>query len=203
MKNTTDESIRKAAEDNLATIISKSSSTAGFRSSLVTTYKNTPIDSVKNASLRLLGRVGGDQALAFVKECLGNPDRKTKMVALGALGNWVDSAGFNLIMETIRTEADLSNRAMAFDAAIKYASNTKDKPEDAWNKIATEAKIEEDQIKLINGLASYSADPWVYAILQNIIKTSDSYAAKGRAEKAINYLDKMKKVQGDTQKKDK
>ncbi|MFN9027811.1 MAG: protein kinase domain-containing protein, partial [Akkermansiaceae bacterium] len=106
LKNTTDEAIRKAAEDNLAAIISKSNSLTLFRNALVTTYKSASLANVKHATLRLLGRVGGDQALAIVKENLNSPDHKTKVVALGALGSWVDRAGFNLLINQVATEPD-------------------------------------------------------------------------------------------------
>lgn len=196
LKNTSDEILRKAAEDNLATIISKSNSLSLFRNDLISTYKSAPLDSVKHATLRLLGRVGGEQALALVKENLKASDQRTKVVALGALGNWVDSAGFDLLITQVATEPDPANRKLAFDAAIKCAATTQDKPEQAWRKIAEQSTTPEDQIKLINGLAAYSADPWVFEIINNIIKTSKDPSVLERAKKAVAYLEKMKKDQG-------
>ena len=196
LKNATDEAIRKAAEDNLATIISKSNSLTLFRNALVTTYKSASLANVKHATLRLLGRVGGDQALAIVKENLNSPDHKTKQVTLGALGSWVDSAGCNLLINQVATEPDATNRKLAYDAAIKCASTTKDKPEEAWKKIAELTTTQEDQIKLINSLASYSADTWVFDIINNIIKTSTHPTAVDRAKKAVIHLENMKKAQG-------
>ncbi|MCE2960813.1 MAG: protein kinase domain-containing protein [Akkermansiaceae bacterium] len=196
LKNTTDEAIRKAAEDNLAAIISKSNSLTLFRNALVTTYKSASLANVKHATLRLLGRVGGDQALAIVKENLNSPDHKTKVVALGALGSWVDRAGFNLLINQVATEPDVTNRKLAYEAAIKCASTTKDKPEEAWKKIAELTTTQEDQIKLINSLASYSADTWVFDIINNIIKTSTHPTAVDRAKKAVIHLENMKKAQG-------
>jgi hypothetical protein len=167
-----------------------------FRNALVTTYKSASLANVKHATLRLLGRVGGDQALAIVKENLNSPDHKTKVVTLGALGSWVDSAGFNLLINQVATEPDATNRKLAYDAAIKCASTTKDKPEEAWKKIAELTTTQEDQIKLINSLASYSADTWVFDIINNIIKTSTHPTAVDRAKKAVIHLENMKKAQG-------
>ncbi len=203
LKNTTDEIMRKAAEDNIASIISRSGSFSLFRGTLITTYKSTPLASVKHATLRLLGRVGGDEALALVKENLKSPDSKTKMVALGALSNWVDSAGFNLLINQISTEADPKDRKLAFDAAIKCAANIKDKPEEAWRKIALQAKTQQDEIDVINALAAYSADPWVFDIINNIAKSSSNPAAVERAKKAIAYLEDMKKAKSENPEKDK
>ncbi|MFN5738887.1 MAG: hypothetical protein ACK47H_09940, partial [Akkermansiaceae bacterium] len=55
---------------------------------------------------------------------------------------------------------------------------------------------QEDQIKLINSLASYSADTWVFDIINNIIKTSTHPTAVDRAKKAVIHLENMKKAQG-------
>ncbi len=203
LKNTTDEIIRKAAEDNIATIISKSGSSTLFRNPLISAYKASAIDAVKHATLRLLGRVGGEQALALVKETLKSPDPKTKMVALGALSNWVDSAGFDLLISQVASEPDPKNRKLAFDAAIKCAAQIKDKPEEAWKKIAEQAKAEQDEIDLINALANYSPDPWVFDIVNNIIKTSANPKAVARAKGAIAHLEKWKKAQGENPVKDK
>lgn len=197
MKNSKDDGMRKAAENNLTNILNKSSSSSLFRTPLVTTYNTSKSDSVRHATLRLLGRIGGDQALDFVKESLKSGDHKTKVAALGALGNWVDSEGFKILIEYISTEANPDNRKLAYNAAIKYAASTEDKPEDAWKKIAEQAKTQEDQISLINALASYSADPWVFEIMNNIVKTSKIPAAVARAKEAIAYLEKMKKNQAE------
>jgi hypothetical protein len=196
LKDTHDESMRKAAENNLAAIIDRSHSASSLRTPLVSTYTSSSNDAVKHSVLRLLGRVGGDQALEFVKQNLKSGDYKTKVAALGALGNWVDNKGFQLLMEYVASETNADNRKLAYSAAIKYATATEDKPEEAWKKIAEQAKSQTDQIDLINALASYSADPWVFDIMNHIVKTSSETAAVTRAEKAIDYLEKMKKAQG-------
>jgi serine/threonine protein kinase len=201
LQNTSNEAIRKAAEDNIGVIIKKSSSKTSFRSALVTTYSSSPTDTVKHAALRLLGYVGGEQALGFVKESLNSSNVKDKMAALGALGNWTDNAGFGILMDYIKTETDLRNRALAFDTAIKYASESETNAEENWKKISEQSKTEEDQQKLITGLANCSPDPWVFAILQDIVKTSDGSVIR-RAEGAINYLEKKKKNQGDDPKEE-
>ncbi len=202
LKESTNDSMRKAAENNLGAIISKSKSSNLFRTSLVSTYTNSQNDEVKHATLRLLARVGGDQALKFVKKGLGSPDRKTKIAALGALGNWVDNGGFKILIEYVATESDPANRELGFDAAVKYAALTKDKPQQAWKQIAEQAKSQEDEMKLINALAGYSADPWVFEIMNHIVTASSNSLAVDRAKKAIAYLEEMKKAQGD-QSKDK
>ncbi|MES2982117.1 MAG: HEAT repeat domain-containing protein, partial [Verrucomicrobiota bacterium] len=203
MKNSKDDSMRKAAENNITAIINKSSSSSLFRTSLVTAYNSSTNDSVKHATLRLLGRVGGDQALDFVRESLKSGDHKTKVAALGALGNWVDSDGFKILIEYIATETNVGNRNLAYNAAIKYAAATEDKPEDAWKKIAEQTKTPNDEIDLINALASYSADPWVFEIMNKIATTSKNPASVDRAKKAITYLEKMKKDQSENPEKDK
>jgi serine/threonine protein kinase/HEAT repeat protein len=196
LKNTTDEAIRKAAEDNLATIISRSKSLTMFRNALLSNYKSAPLATVKQATLRLLGRVGGEQALAIVKENLNSPDKTTKNVAYGALSNWVDSAGFDLLINQIATETNPDNRKTAYSAAINCAKTTKDKPDQAWKKIADLTTTQDDQTILTNALAAYSIDPWVFDILNNIIKTSTHPAAVDRAKKAVMRLEGIKKAQG-------
>jgi serine/threonine protein kinase len=196
LKDTHDEAMRKATENNMATIIGRSHSASSLRTPLLNTYSSSSNDAVKHSVLRLLGRVGGDQALEFVKQNLKSGDYKTKVAALGALGNWVDNKGFQLLMEYVASETNADNRKLAYSAAIKYATATEDKPEEAWKKIAEQAKSQTDQIDLINALASYSADPWVFDIMNHIVKTSSETAAVTRAEKAIDYLEKMKKAQG-------
>ena len=202
LKESTNDPMRKAAENNLEAIISKSKSSNLFRTSLVSTYTNSPNDEVKHATLRLLARVGGDQALEFVKKGLSSPDRKTKITALGALGNWVDNGGFKILIEYVATESDPANRELGFDAAVKYAALTQDKPLEAWKQIAEQSKSQEDEMKLINALAGYSADPWVFEIMNHIVTSSSHTPSVDRAKKAIAYLEKMKKAKGD-QSKDK
>ena len=197
LKESTNDPMRKAAENNLEAIISKSKSSNLLRTSLVSTYTNSPNDEVKHATLRLLARVGGDQALEFVKKGLSSPERKTKIAALGALGNWVDNGGFKILIEYVATESDPANHALGFDAAVKYATLTQDKPQEAWKQIAEQAKSQEDEMKLINALAGYSADPWVFEIMNHIVTTSSHSPSVDRAKKAIAYLEKMKKAKGD------
>ena len=197
LKATDKETVRKAAEDNLATIIKKSASTSSFRSPLITTFTNSPSDPVKQSALRLIGRVGGPQALDLIKQNLKSSDNKAKISAIGALGNWVDQEGFNLLIEHISTETDMIHRTLAFDSAIKYATEATGETQEIWTKIAGQTKIQEDQIKLINGLANISPEPWAFAILENIVKTSDSDTAIDRAERAIDYLEKKKKIQSE------
>ncbi len=199
---TPNEQIRKASEDNIITILKNHKSNDSFRSTLITTHNNSPNDSVKHATLRIIGLVGGDQAIEIIKKNLNSPDTRTKIAALGALGNSTDESGYTMLLDYISGETNLTHRALAFDAAIKYSTETKQNKQAAWTKLVELAKIQEDEIRLINGIANIDPEPWVFAILDKIIKTSKNDASVDRAERAVDYLEKMKAIKGDSGKKE-
>ena len=199
---TPNEQIRKAAEENIITILKKYKANDAFRSALITNHNNSPSDPVKHATLRIIGMVGGDQAMEIIRTNLTNPDIKTKIAALGALGNSSDDSAYTMLIDYLAAETNLSHRGLAFDAAIKYSSETKQNPQAAWEKIAAQAKIQEDEMKLINAIANIDPHPWAFAILENIAKNSANDASVTRAERAIDYLEKKKAVQGGAKKED-
>lgn len=199
---TPNEQIRKATEDNLITILKKHKANDSFRSTLITTHNNSPSDSVKHATLRLIGLVGGDQAIEIIKKNLNNPDVKTKIAALGALGNSTDDSGYTMLLDYIVGETNLTHRALAFDAAVKYCTETKQNPQAAWTKLAELSKIQEDEMRLVNGIANMDPEPWVFAILEKIVKTSANDPVVTRAERAIDYMEKKKAIQGEGKKED-
>jgi serine/threonine protein kinase len=199
---TPNEQIRKATEDNIITILKKHKPNEAFRSALITTHNNSPSDSIKHATLRLIGLVGGDQSIEIIKKNLNNPDIKTKIAALGALGNSTDDTGYTMLIDYISGETNLSHRGLAFDAAVKYCTENKQNPQAAWTKLAELAKIQEDEMRLINGIANLDPHPWAFTILENIAKTSANDPSVNRAERAIDYLEKKKAIQGEGKKED-
>ena len=69
-----------------------------------------------------------------------------------------------------------------------------------WELIAGQTKTQEEQIKLIRGVASSQIPaPWSFGILENIAENSDNDKSIDLAEKAINHLKEVAKTKNPEQ----
>ncbi|MFD2257195.1 protein kinase [Luteolibacter algae] len=196
IKTTSNDLIRKAAEENAATIIEKSSSKNSLAADLISAYGAAENDVIRHSMLRLLGRVGGDFALSFAKENLFSKDMKDNIAAIVALATWSGNEGYKLLIEYLASSPEVQLRDRAYDSAIQYAAASPDKVEQNWTLLSEQTKTQNEQLKLIRGLANVDPAPWAFAILENLTKTADSDKVIDLAQRAIQRLKEVQKTKG-------
>jgi len=196
IQTTDDDLIRKAAEENVATIIDKTSSKSILGQTLLSAYESASNDTIRHSILRLIGRTGGEQALALARDNLDSPDVKNNIAAIVALGSWTGQDGYKLLLKYLSTASDLQLRDRAFKSAFQFTSQSTDNIQENWTLLAEQTKLQEEQLSLIRGLANIPPEPWNFAILQDIVANSDNDAAVDLAERAIIRLKDIQKIQG-------
>jgi hypothetical protein len=188
IQTTEEDLIRKAAEENAARIIEKSGSRSSLAGTLAAAHDAAFNDIIRHSMLRLLGRVGGDQALALARKNLESPTQADNIAAIIALGNWGDAEGFRTLITYLSSGPDLQLRTRAYDSALNFASNATANLEEIWTLLAGQSRTQDEQLKLVRGLANSEPEPWNYALLQNIIDNSEVDPAVDLAERAVIRL---------------
>ena len=201
IKTTKDEMIRKAAEESAGEIIKKTASKAALGKSVLEAYDAATVDALRYSYLRLLGRVGGEASLALAKKRLSSNEVKDKIAALLALGTWADDAGFKELIAFLGTNPDLTLRRRAYESAYDYATQKEGNIEEVWTLLSTESKTQEEQTKIVHGLANVKPDPWAFALLDKIAKTTEFDKVIDLAERAILRLKDTQKNQTGTKNK--
>lgn len=196
IRTTKESRLLKEAEENAARIIGKSSDKTALGSTLFSAYDSTTNDEVRHAMLRLIGRVGGDKALELVRKNLSSEAMKDKVAAIVTLGTWGDKTGYTELIAFLKSGPDLQLRGRAYDSALQNAIAAESDVQEIWTMLASESKTQDEQLKLIRGLANVNPEPWAYAILQNIADNSDSDQAIDLAERAIIRLKDIERTQG-------
>ncbi len=72
--------------------------------------------------LRLLGRVGGKQALAAVRGALHDPNEAVATAAVRALADWPDASPAPDLLKVIQTSDDRTRKALAFRGYVQMAN---------------------------------------------------------------------------------
>lgn len=195
MQTTDDDSVRKAAEGNAAKIIEKSSSKDALAAIVTAAHDTAFNDVVRHSMLRLMAGIGGESALALAKKNLESTEAKDKIAAIVSLGRWASQDGFKTLIDYLASGPELQLRSRAFDSAIEYASNSKENAEENWTLLSEHAKTQEEQLKLVRGVATTTPGPWSFAILDQIIKSSDDDKTIDLAERAVVHLKDVQKTQ--------
>lgn len=196
IRTTKESRLLKESEENAAEIIKDSSAKPALGATLIAAYDSAPNDGVRHAMLRLLGRVGGEKALELARTNLNSGEMKDKVAAIVTLGSWGDQAGYAELIAFLKSGPDLQLRARAYDSALQYANAAETDVQEIWTMLTAESKTQDEQLKLIRGLANVKPEPWAYAILQKIADTSDSDQAVDLAEKAIIRLKDIERTRG-------
>ena len=189
-----DNRMRTATEETAVKIIERSSSKGDLRARLTEAYNSASKDNVRHAMLRLLGRIGGDESMGLAKENLQSDDKKNQIAAIVALQNWSTRDGFLALTEFIPTSTELDIRARAFSSAYQYSLEDAENAEANWSLLQEEAKTQDEQNKVIRGIANVEPAPWAFALLQKIVDTADDEKAVDFATRAIARLKDIQKV---------
>ena len=202
IKETKDDMIRKAAEENAAEIIKKTDSKAALGKAVAEGHEAATEEVVRHSMLRLLGRIGGDASLALARQSLNSENVKDKIAAIVALGTWADDSGFEALIEYLGTGPKLDLRARAYKSAYQYAFDKEGSNEGLWTRLSTEAKTQDEQLDLIRGLANVKPEPWAFALLQKFADGSEYDKVIDLAERAIVRLKDIQKTQAPPKKED-
>ena len=199
IKTTKHDMIRKAAEENAAEIIKKTASKPALGKAVAEAHEATSDAIVRYSLLRLLGRIGGDASLALAEKGLQSEDVKDKIAAIVALGTWADNSGFKALIKYLGTGPNLQIRSRAYASAYQYAAEKEGNIEEIWTMLSTESKTQDEQLKLIRGLANVKPEPWAFALLKKFEDESEYDKVIDLAERAIVRLKDIQKTQGSSE----
>jgi HEAT repeat protein len=112
---------RGAIEKALATAVARTEGTEAKSAPLVSGLAKADADA-KARLIRLLGRVGGTQALAAVRGALHDPTDAVATAAVRALADWPDASPAPDLLKVIRTSDDRTRKALAFRGYVQMAN---------------------------------------------------------------------------------
>lgn len=187
--------MRTTAEENAVKIIKKSSAPDELSSTLAQKYSSASSDTVRHAMIRMLGHIGDDKAMELAKENLESDDKQNQIAAIVALQNWSSRDGLLTLVGFIPTTTELDIRARAFSSAFQFSLRDQENARENWTLLETEAKTQDEQIKVIRGIANVKPAPWAFALLEKIATTSDDDKAIDLAKRAIVRLKDRQKVE--------
>ncbi len=197
IRSTNNDQMRRAAEENIANIISKSTSTAAISDKIFAAYSTAGNEATRHTILRLIGLIGGDKALALVKENLKSEQLNDKYAAITALSKWKSNDGLNALIDFLSSQTDLTIHSRAFAAAIDYCKMAETGHQLNWTLLATNAKTQDEILNLIRNLANAPAEPWNIAILKKFMTSSKNEDVIDLAEKVISHIEDRRSVEGE------
>ncbi|MFO8014811.1 MAG: HEAT repeat domain-containing protein, partial [Phycisphaerae bacterium] len=112
---------RGAIEKALAAAVARTEGTEARAAPLVSGLAKADADA-KARLVRLLGRVGGKQALAAVRGALHDPNDAVATAAVRALADWPDASPAPDLLKVIQTADDRTRKALAFRGYVQMAN---------------------------------------------------------------------------------
>jgi hypothetical protein len=185
--------VRQAAEEAVAEIIKNSANRAQFGTTLASAYQTATNQDVRHSLLRLLGRNGDAAALGIAKELLAKTEPKEQVAALVALASWGNESAFPVLIEYLARTTDSTLRGHAFESSLKFITSTEIERDGAtrgqqWNTLASEAKLQVEQDKIVRELAINEEDEWVIPLVEKFAKESEYDRIIDLAERALDRL---------------
>ncbi len=189
----TDESVRRAAEDAAARILEESPNPERHGDKLAAAHRGSTTREVRLAMLRLLGRTASPKAREIVTEALNSDDQFQQLAALEAARNWPDESMFEVLLGFLGPLPDGSLRDRSFDAAYQFLvrPNREAKPEDdtrLWGRLVEVARSDPEKLKIINGLAGRESADWAIELITPLTAEEHGDDVADRAHKAIDYM---------------
>ena len=200
IQTTTNNEVRKAAEETAAEIIRKSANRASFADRIATSHSTAVDENIRHSLLRLLGRCGGPKALEIVRAALADSEQKNQIAAIMSLGYWGDDSGFPILADYISTASDASLRNRAFESALRFVtdSTVEHDPkvwEDQWTMLSKQSKSRAEQEKIIRGLVNLDTD-WAMKLVEGYTQSDDDRIAD-LAERALDEMKDRRRKNGD------
>ena len=110
----------QSIEPALAATVERSTDQVGT-ATLLTRALATAHGEIKSDILEVLGRLGGAQALAVVRDQLQNPDVETRKAAVHALTEWRDAAPLPDLLAVARGDTDADVKILALRGYIELS----------------------------------------------------------------------------------
>jgi hypothetical protein len=197
LQKTSDDEVRRAAEDTMAEIIGKSASGTQLAGQFIEAYRTAASDSIRHSLLRMIGRCGGDKALELVKTALAEP--RDRVAAIASIGSWRDGSALPLIYKFIGDSDDMQLRARAFDAVSRFCNERgeslgRDALGSIWRQMAALAKTTEEQVKVIGALMQHDEE-WSIRLLEQY-RDSENHSVADRADRALRVMEEHRKLRG-------
>jgi len=106
--------------------------------------------------VRVLGTLGGAEALSAVVARLGTPEATVNEAALRALANWPDPAACGPLLKIVSDSASKRDRVLAMRGYLRLAPGSKD-PAAAFGQIRRLVKTVESKRMMLSALADATA----------------------------------------------
>jgi HEAT repeat protein len=158
--------------------------------------------NLKCALLRLLGQLGGPDALSAVRKNIGSADAKVADTAARVLADWNDAAAIPDLLALARSSDHETYRVLAFRGAMRLLSAKKEAPAemvkdlDAAMKVAPQADEKKLVIGALGELKTAAALPVLATVLADPALQVDAGNAYLRVVDAIEGSDKSGAVAG-------
>lgn len=183
----------KAAERAVLTVARELKDEAGRADALVAALaKATPAG--KAALLRVLGRFGGEKALAAVRAAMADPDASVQDTALRTLADWPDPAPADDLLKAVRETKNETHRVLALRGYVRMLALPSDRP------IADVLTRYDEAMKLTTRVEEKKQVLAMMAELRHpaVLKALEPYAAdaalKAEAEAAIKKVTEAMKA---------
>ncbi|HPD14769.1 MAG TPA: HEAT repeat domain-containing protein [Planctomycetota bacterium] len=183
----------KAAERAVLTVARDLKDEAGRADALVAALaKATPAG--KAAVLRVLGRFGGDKALAAVRAAVGDADASVQDAALRTLADWPDAAPADDLLKTVRETKNETHRVLALRGYVRMLALPSDRPiEDVLKRYDEAMKLttRAEEKKQVLAMMAELRHP---AVLKALEPYAADAALKAEAEAAIKKVTEAMKA---------
>jgi len=126
MKSAKEDADREAAGKALAAVVRKNEDADNRLKPVIEAANAAPAES-KGAFLSVLGQVGGDKALAAVREAIKSTDEKTHEAAVRALTGWSDDAPLADLLTLAREEKKENLSVLSLRGYVRLLAINRDK----------------------------------------------------------------------------
>ena len=192
INNTESDSIRSAAENAVASLLTQTSDKDKFGDTIQGFYESALDDSSRFTMLRLLASTGGRQAAKTVSSALNSDDKALQNAAIAALGRWENDSQFETLTHFIADTDDSNLRKKAFDSAYSFLRMDRDRDADdlgdLWGSLAQGADSQRQKLQIIRGMANQNQQ-WAIVILDRLIRDKDDKVID-KAEQAKEHVQK-------------
>ena len=192
VKSTPYPAVRQAVEKSINKLVERSERKKVLSADLVNAYRTAQSEEYKNATLRMLGPIGGGAIERLIREALESRDDKEVLSGIAAVRNFPNDDVFPLLMNRLSIEDDQFIKDKAFEAALAFMRDNRERDESdtisMWRQIFNEAQSESEKLKAIKAIAPVKA-PWVFEFLMPLMESQHGETVNERARKARRYVE--------------
>lgn len=190
---TSSSTVRGAAEAAIANALEETSNPTLYDSDLSNAAKNAANDDNRRSLIRLLGHVGGSKANQTLEEALKSGDKYDMLAAIHALSKWPDNSVIEKMGKHLDETLDDDVRRETFSAAYTMVTDVERKLEERdretlWKLLARNARTEQEQLKVVNGISRRESASWAPVICGQIKENAISSRVSDEADRATDRI---------------